>query len=135
MLHANEAPLSALSAALRRSVEQPRPAQDCCEAAAREVHKLAQAHEIEASRCHVEEGAADEVIESSVQRFGTDVLVMGAVSRSRLVAPIIGNTAERVIDQVDCDVLVVKPAGFKTQVTQRTPTLALSSPRGESFAA
>jgi universal stress protein E len=135
VLHAYEAPLSALSAALRRSVKQPGSVQDPSEAAACGVHKLAQAHEIVASRCHVEEGAADEVIESLAQQLATDVLVMGAVSRSRLAVPIIGNTAERVIDQVDCDVLVIKPAGFKTQVTQRTPTLALSSARDERSAA
>jgi universal stress protein E len=135
MLHAYDVPLRTLSAVLHRSVKQPSLAQDLSEAAARGVHKLAQAHEIEASRCHVKEGAADEVIESSVQQLASDVLVMGAVCRSRLAAPIIGNTAERVIDQVDCDVLVIKPAGFKTQVTQRTPTLALSSPKEQRSAA
>lgn len=29
---------------------------------------------------------------------------------------VVTNTAERVIDHVDCDVLVVKPAGFKARV-------------------
>ena len=38
---------------------------------------------------------------------------MGAVSRSLLARPVIGNTAERVIDHVDCDVFIVKPAAFK----------------------
>lgn len=33
-----------------------------------------------------------------------------------LKRPVIGSTAESVIDHVDCDVLVVKPAGFKTPV-------------------
>lgn len=43
-------------------------------------------------------------------------LVIGAVSRSLLARPIIGSTAERVIDHVGCDVFVVKPPGFKSQV-------------------
>jgi hypothetical protein len=57
---------------------------------------------------------------------------MGAVSRSRLVRPVIGNTAERVIDQVDCDVLIVKPAGFQvpTQLQRRRP--AARRPRASS---
>ena len=42
--------------------------------------------------------------------------MMGAVSRKLLARPVIGSTAERVIDHVDCDVFVVKPAGFKPRV-------------------
>jgi universal stress protein E len=45
-----------------------------------------------------------------------DVLIMGAVSRSLLERPVIGSTAERIIDHVDCDVFIVKPAGFRTPV-------------------
>jgi hypothetical protein len=54
------------------------------------------------------------------------VVVMGAVSRSGLARLFIGNTAERVLDHVDCDVLVVKPRGFKTRVERRP---AVSAPR------
>jgi hypothetical protein len=32
----------------------------------------------------------------------------------------IGNTAERVLNDLKCDVLVVKPRGFKCQVQSRT---------------
>jgi hypothetical protein len=41
---------------------------------------------------------------------------MGAISRSGLKRAMIGNTAERVLNQLPCDVLVVKPARFKTKV-------------------
>lgn len=41
---------------------------------------------------------------------------MGAVSRSALTRLFIGHTAERVIDTLACDVLIVKPAGFKSRV-------------------
>ena len=37
---------------------------------------------------------------------------MGAVSRSRLQEVFVGSTAERVLDRIGCDVLVVKPARF-----------------------
>jgi Universal stress protein family len=45
--------------------------------------------------------------------------VMGAVSRSGLKRLIIGNTAEKVIDQVACDLLVVKPKGFGIHFPRR----------------
>ncbi|HTV95642.1 MAG TPA: universal stress protein [Steroidobacteraceae bacterium] len=41
--------------------------------------------------------------------IGAQMLVIGAISRSALRRLIIGNTAERVLDEVTCDVLVVKP--------------------------
>lgn len=50
------------------------------------------------------------------KRWKADVLVMGAVSRSGLKRVLIGNTAERILGAVDCDVLVVKPLSFKCPV-------------------
>lgn len=41
---------------------------------------------------------------------------MGAVSRSGLKRLLIGNTAEQIVDDLGCDVLVVKPREFKTRV-------------------
>jgi universal stress protein E len=50
------------------------------------------------------------------RRLGADVVVMGAVSRSGLKRVFIGNTAERVLYDLPCDVLVVKPANFARRV-------------------
>jgi universal stress protein E len=44
------------------------------------------------------------------------IAVMGAVSRSGLKSLFIGNTAERVLDALPCDLLVVKPLRFETRV-------------------
>jgi universal stress protein E len=41
--------------------------------------------------------------------IGADLVVMGAVSRSGLKRLALGSTAERVLDFLPCDVLVVKP--------------------------
>jgi universal stress protein E len=45
-------------------------------------------------------------------RTGSSIVVMGALSRSGLKRLLIGNTAERVLDRLGCDVLIVKPAGL-----------------------
>jgi universal stress protein E len=64
-------------------------------------------------RCrHVEEGFAIDVIESVLARTGAQILVLGSISRSGLKRITIGNTAERMLDRVVCDLLVVKPPGF-----------------------
>ncbi|HEY7642736.1 MAG TPA: universal stress protein [Steroidobacteraceae bacterium] len=76
------------------------------------VTKLAEKHNVGANRCAVLEGTTEEMVAREAERLGADVLVMGAVSRSLLARPVIGNTAERVIDRVECDVFVVKPPGL-----------------------
>ncbi len=47
----------------------------------------------------------------------SDIVVMGAVSRSGIKRLIIGNTAENVLDSLTCDLLIVKPKGFRGTVT------------------
>jgi universal stress protein E len=49
-------------------------------------------------------------------RTRSAVVVMGAVSRSGIRRLLIGNTAERILDQLRCDVLVVKPLKFRNRV-------------------
>jgi universal stress protein E len=48
---------------------------------------------------------------------------MGAVSRSGLKRLLNGSTAERVIDEVSCDVLIVKPDSFRATVPRRARML------------
>ena len=49
-------------------------------------------------------------------KLGVGLLVMGTVSRSGVTGLLIGNTAEKILHQVDCSVLTVKPDGFVTPV-------------------
>lgn len=61
---------------------------------------------------HLLNGYAEEAIPQFVRERQIDLLVMGAVSRSQLDAALIGHTAERVLEAVDCDLLVIKPPAF-----------------------
>jgi len=87
------------------------------------VQGLAKKHGVSTSRQFVAPGDAAHVLPELAEDLNTHLLVMGAVSRSRLRAPFIGNTAEKVIDHVDCDVLIVKPKGFKTAVPRKAAHL------------
>lgn len=66
---------------------------------------------------HLIEGDPDERIPELVMELGIDLLVMGTVCRTGIAGFLIGNTAEDVLNQVDCSVLTVKPEGFVTPVT------------------
>jgi universal stress protein E len=49
-------------------------------------------------------------------KFDADVIVMGAVARNRLKRIFIGATAERTLEHLPCDLLIVKPDWFHTPV-------------------
>ena len=70
------------------------------------------------SRRHLRRGSAAEAIPRTARALRAGIVVMGAVSRSGLRRVIIGNTAERILGDLSCDVLVVKPARFVTRVSR-----------------
>lgn len=59
------------------------------------------------SQVHVGNGAAADVIISTARRLDVDVIVIGTIARHGAAALVIGNTAERILDRVDVDVLAV----------------------------
>ena len=59
---------------------------------------------------HIGEGDADAVVADICDEIDADVLVIGTVGREGISGVLIGNTAELVVDKVDCDVIVVKPS-------------------------
>jgi universal stress protein E len=74
---------------------------------------------IPAARRHLNMGRVSDELASVVKRINAAIVVMGAVSRSGLRRVFIGNTAERLLDDLNCDLLVVKPANFKSAVSRR----------------
>lgn len=61
------------------------------------------------TRAHLVEGNPVKVIPRLAKKLNAGIVVMGALSRSGLERVFIGNTAERVLGALPCDVLVVKP--------------------------
>ncbi len=57
-------------------------------------------------------GYPEQVIPDYVEQNAISLLIMGAISRSRLESALVGHTAERLLDEVACDVLIIKPDGF-----------------------
>jgi nucleotide-binding universal stress UspA family protein len=67
-------------------------------------------------RVHFIVGEAGEVIPTLAAKKRVDLIVMGTVCRTGLAGFLIGNTAEHVLQQVDCSVLTIKPEGFVSPV-------------------
>jgi universal stress protein E len=84
----------------------------------RKVDALARRARIPEANCHVGPGDVTLRLQDVVRRTRADLIVMGALSRSGLKRVFVGNTAERVLDRLPCDMLVVKPRGFRTRVAR-----------------
>lgn len=63
---------------------------------------------VPAGSLHLVAGPAHEVLPAFVREQGANLLVMGALARSKLRQRIVGSTAARVLDHIPCDVLVAR---------------------------
>ena len=61
-------------------------------------------------------GPPGEIIPDLAREKEIDLIVMGTVGHTGIAGLIIGNTAEKILNTVDCSVLTVKPEGFKFPV-------------------
>lgn len=77
--------------------------QEACDA-------LAKKYNIAEDHVHIGEGDADTVVAKISKDIEADVAVIGTVGRAGLAGVLIGNTAELLVDKVDCDVIVIKPS-------------------------
>src|SRR5262245_44115504 len=65
---------------------------------------------------HLVCGAPSIAIQEVVERRDADLLVMGSVSRGGIAGLLLGNTAERLLDRVQCSILTIKPHDFVSPV-------------------
>jgi universal stress protein E len=77
------------------------------------------ASSVPARNQHVVQGHPADVIPKLARTTRASIAVLGAISRSGLKKLVIGNTAEAIFDALPCDILIVKPAHFKTRVSRR----------------
>lgn len=61
-------------------------------------------------------GAPEDLIPAFAAEHAIDLVVMGTVARTGVAGFLIGNTAERVLRNLPCSVLAVKPDGFVSPV-------------------
>lgn len=81
--------------------------------------KLSASHGLTRKQTLFRSAPPAQAIITAARQLTADLVVIGAVARSRLTRPFIGGTAERVLDRLHCDVLVIKPEGFRSAVAYR----------------
>ena len=93
----------------------------------RVIEQLARKAGVSRTRCHIRMGEVADELSAFTRRNGTAIVVMGAVSRSAIKRLFIGSAAERALDRLSCDVLIVKPRRVATTRARAPRTLARRS--------
>lgn len=73
---------------------------------------LRQKHGIDEAQTIVQQGLPEDVIPEAAEKLSAAMVILGTTGRTGLSAVFIGNTAEHVIDKINCDVLALKPPGY-----------------------
>lgn len=69
-------------------------------------------HQIRHDNLYVKEGLPEQVIPNVASNINADLLVIGSGSKIGLSGFTLGNTAEHIMNNIECDVLTIKPDGF-----------------------
>jgi nucleotide-binding universal stress UspA family protein len=72
--------------------------------------------EIQPKSIHLIQGVPGDVIPKFAEDQDIDLVVMGTLGRLSQQGMFIGDTAERILNRLECSVLAVKPAGFVSPV-------------------
>ena len=70
-----------------------------------------------APRTHLVKGSPRQEVPLLARQLEADCIVMGTVARTGIRGFFMGNTAETILEQIDCSVLAIKPEGFATPVS------------------
>jgi universal stress protein E len=73
-------------------------------------------HGIREDHAHLVSGRTHEELPALAVEQKADVVVMGAVARNRWKRLFVGATAERTLDHLPCDLLIIKPDWFETPI-------------------
>ncbi|WP_423840650.1 universal stress protein [Vibrio mytili] len=66
---------------------------------------------------HLLHGKADDKIPDIIDELEIDVLVMGTLARTGIAGFVIGNTAENILQSINCSLVAMKPEGFVSPIT------------------
>jgi universal stress protein E len=118
--HAVPAVLVPVAGTARVVAAEPERQTAHLEAARRKVHAITEDYALPDQRVHVTQGIAECSVVSFAKEARADIVVIGAVSRSPSKDILIGRTAERLLNALDCDVLVMKPPGYRSPVARQS---------------
>ena len=82
------------------------------------LHETLRWSAIPAPRVHLVGSPPAAAIEQTLNEISASILVIGTLARSGFRRLFVGNTAERLLDRIRCDVLAVKPIEFRNVIAR-----------------
>lgn len=76
------------------------------------MEKHCELYPIRVDKTYIREGLPENVIAELSEEIDAELVILGTIGRTGLSATLIGNTAEHTIDNLNCDVLALKPDGY-----------------------
>ncbi len=80
------------------------------------LEEISEQFGISRSHAHLASGLIQNELPALANEIGASVVIMGAISRNRLRRLYVGASAERTLEHLECDLLVVKPEWFQSPV-------------------
>jgi len=74
----------------------------------RQLDAFATKNNIALDDVHQLPGRTEEILPAFARSHGADIVIMGAIARTGLKRLVLGSTAERVLDHLSCDILLVR---------------------------
>ncbi len=84
------------------------------------LRELASRYNVSPHHIRVIEAEIADALPAFAKALSADIVAFGAVSRPLLKRVLLGHTAERILDRVSCDVLVVKSPDFRSPVSSES---------------
>lgn len=83
------------------------------------IKKLLDANDVSIpeENIYLKTGDITSLIPAAAEEYKIDLLVMGMLSQTGIKGFFIGNTAEKILKQVDCSVLIIKPEEFVSPIS------------------
>ena len=81
-----------------------------------ELDRLLDPYPYDKRTVHLVKGQAGDIIPEFAEELDVDLVVIGTVGGAGIPGLLIGNTAEEILNVVDCSVLTLKPKGFETPI-------------------
>ena len=72
------------------------------------IDEFVKQHPIPEDHIHILDGIPEDVICEQAKKLNSLAVIMGTVGRDGLAGAILGNTAEQIVDNINCDLFVVR---------------------------
>jgi universal stress protein E len=89
------------------NIDFERVKKDTAQSHTRKVQSLLNDNEMPNNQFHIVQGAPEDAIPALADQLDTQLLVLGTVGRTGLSAAFIGNTAEYILANLNCEILTL----------------------------